>query len=152
MPYETAPRKRRPSWDAQEAHSIQRLPIKLSNGQIKETGRKAAPSAPAQEETDESDSDGAEPLQETRREDVATGARFGRLAVVDVIGTSSRKARIQAAQDQIAGICQDIVSDPENGVRCREGFIAAILTCLLARTYEAPAYIFPPQIINSQPS
>ena len=50
-------------------------------------------------------------------EDVSTGARFGRPAVVDVIGQRSRKARIQGAKEQIAGLCQEILGDPENSVR-----------------------------------
>lgn len=50
-------------------------------------------------------------------EDVSTGARFGRPAVIDIIGNKSRTARIQGAKDQIAGICQEIIADPENSVR-----------------------------------
>jgi nucleolar complex protein 3 len=37
---------------------------------------------------------------------------------VDVVTTKSRKERIHAAKEQIASICQEIVGDPEDGVRC----------------------------------
>ncbi|CAE7127135.1 unnamed protein product [Rhizoctonia solani] len=47
-------------------------------------------------------------------EDVATGARFGRPAVRDIVSQKSRKARIEAAKEQLASICQDIMAEPEN--------------------------------------
>ncbi|KAH9946186.1 nucleolar complex-associated protein 3 [Epithele typhae] len=49
-------------------------------------------------------------------DDVSTGARFGRPAVVDVISQKSRKARVQGAKEQIAGLCQEIMGDPENSL------------------------------------
>jgi nucleolar complex protein 3 len=49
-------------------------------------------------------------------EDVATGARFGRPAVRDIIQQKSRKARIEAAKEQLASICQEIMAEPENSV------------------------------------
>ncbi|KAJ7285869.1 nucleolar complex-associated protein-domain-containing protein [Mycena rebaudengoi] len=115
MPYETAPRKRRPSWEAPADQGIQRLPIKLADGRIQKTGLKLK-QLPTSEDTDDDDSEEEEQEEPYRREDVATGARLGRPAVVDVIGNKSRAARIQGAKDQIASICQDIVSDPENSV------------------------------------
>lgn len=119
MSYETNPRQRRRSWDTEEKKEkgVERLPIKLSDGSILKSGDKVILGA---EESEESDDEFEEeeiiPEQRTRVEDVSTGARFGRPAVVDVIGNKSRKARIQGAKEQIAGICQDIVSDPENSV------------------------------------
>ncbi|KAJ7582746.1 nucleolar complex-associated protein-domain-containing protein [Mycena floridula] len=115
MPYEKAPRKRQVSWDEENNPGVQRLPIKLANGRIKDTGRNQAPVLLTEESSSESEM--GEPAQNpAKKEDVATAARFGRRAVVDIIGTSSRKARIHAAKDQIASICQDIVADPENSL------------------------------------
>jgi nucleolar complex protein 3 len=59
------------------------------------------------------------PEPEPTREDITTGARFGRLSVIDVISHPSRKVRIQNAKEQIANICQEIVTDPENSVSPR---------------------------------
>jgi nucleolar complex protein 3 len=118
MPYETLPRKRRPSWETQADTGIQRLPIKLADGRIEKRGTKSVPLPVPTEESSGSDTDTVEIAKPAvpQREDVATGARFGRPAVVDVVSTRSRKARIQAAKEQIAGICQEIVADPENSV------------------------------------
>ena len=95
---------------------IPRLPIKLANGQIEKTGeREGTVEAPSI-----SDTSGAEEEQGRAppppRNDVATGARFGRPAVVDILTMKSRKLRVQAAKEQVAGICQDIIAEPENGV------------------------------------
>ncbi|EPT05997.1 hypothetical protein FOMPIDRAFT_1026864 [Fomitopsis schrenkii] len=116
MPYEVMPRQRRPSRDPEEKKEkgVERLPIKLSDGRILKSGGKVVLDA---EETEESDDESEEePVPEQKIEDVSTGARFGRPAVLDVIGNKSRKARIQGAKEQIAGICQDIVADPENSI------------------------------------
>ncbi|KAJ7046747.1 nucleolar complex-associated protein-domain-containing protein [Mycena alexandri] len=113
MPYETVPRKRRPSWET-PAEGIQRLPIKLADGRIQKTGTKLK-QLPTSEDTEESEDDEDVP-EEPRREDVATGARFGRPAVIDVVANKSRAARIQGAKDQIASICQEIMADPENSL------------------------------------
>jgi nucleolar complex protein 3 len=117
MPYETAPRQRRNSWEPEENTGVSRLPIKLADGKIQKSKEKvivAAASDSGSEEDEESEGEAMEPP--SRRDDVATGARFGRPAVVDVIGKGTRKARIQAAREQIAGICQEIMADPENSV------------------------------------
>ena len=95
----------------------ERLPVKLGDGSIQSRGHLPLPPSDS-----ESDSELDENLKEQssnlpKVEDVATGARFGRPAVAAVIGTKSRKVRIQLAKEQIAGLCQDIVSDPENSVR-----------------------------------
>jgi nucleolar complex protein 3 len=118
MSYERLPRKRRPSWEPEDETTIQRLPIKSADGRVHQTGGKIAVTntvtQPAEEKSDSDEEHQDQPR--TTREDVSTGARFGRPAVVDVVGNKSRKARIQGAKEQIAGICQEIVADPENSV------------------------------------
>ncbi|KAH9079647.1 nucleolar complex-associated protein-domain-containing protein [Lactarius deliciosus] len=104
MFYEAVPRGRRPSWSEGES-VIDRLPIKLLDGQIQKTGHRP------EENTLESVVE-----HEPPREDITTGARFGRPSVIDVIGTRSRKLRIKLAEEQIASICQEIVADPENSL------------------------------------
>lgn len=114
MPYEVAPRKLHEALNKKE-EGVQRLPIKLQDGRIQKTGKSLAPlRTEAQSDTD--DSDHGPVVQEPIRDSAVTGARFGRLAVVDILENKSRKARIQAAKDQIASICQEVVSDPENSV------------------------------------
>jgi nucleolar complex protein 3 len=114
MSYEAMPRQRRRSWsDSEFEKGVSRLPIKLADGSIKNNVGKVV-----LEESSESSEEEQETFREpdAPRDDVATGARFGRPAVADVVGAKSRKARIQAAKEQIAGICQEIVADPENCV------------------------------------
>ncbi|KAH9484302.1 Nucleolar complex protein 3-like protein [Psilocybe cubensis] len=118
MPYEINPRRLRQ--EPAKPTEIQRLPIKLADGKIQRTGIKAVIPASQEDipsEPEESDSEAEE--RETPRwrvEDVSTGARFGRPAVVDVLKTNSRKAKIDMAKDQIAAICQEILADPENNL------------------------------------
>ncbi|KZT11382.1 nucleolar complex-associated protein 3 [Laetiporus sulphureus 93-53] len=121
MSYEMLPRKRRSSWEPEsdKLEGIERLPIKLADGRIqKSTSRVLLTKGEESAESDEEDATGGVfKIEQTYKvEDVSTGARFGRPAVVDVIGNKSRKARIQGAKEQIAGICQDIISDPENSL------------------------------------
>ena len=123
MPYEVAPRQRRPSWNADDDHNIHHLPTKLPDGRIQKSVSKPTAVHAVDRSDDGTDDDAAEQDQEQaemearyRVEDVSTGARFGRPAVVDIIGNKSRKTRIQGAKDQIAGICQEIIADPENSV------------------------------------
>jgi hypothetical protein len=115
MPYETAPRGRRNSWDPEDT-GVSRLPIKLANGEIQKSKEKVVLDSSSEEEEESEEEPERQPEPVSRRDDVATGARFGRPAVVDVIGKGTRKARIQAAREQIASICQEILSDPENSV------------------------------------
>ena len=117
MAYESAPRKPSSAWEREEQSQIQRLPIKLADGKIKEIGAKPVKSA-ARElvEEESSDEEQDEPPEITRVEDVSTGARFGRASVADVLNTKSRKAKVELAKDQIAGISQEILADPENSV------------------------------------
>ena len=125
MPYETAPRPRRPSWDEGSDDEVQRLPIKLLDGQVKNVGVKLRRTR--EESSEESDDEEAakEPTPEPR-EDATLGGRLGRRSVVDVVTTKSRKERIHAAKEQIAGICQEIVGDPEDSVR-RFCFIGIVI-------------------------
>lgn len=125
LPFETQPRRRRMSWEPKvdKENGIERLPIKLADGRIQKSGSKVILDDSEDSDLD-SDSDSAERQAEPTphpRDDVSTGARFGRPAVVDVIGQKSRKARIQGAKEQIAGLCQEILGDPENSVRPRLG-------------------------------
>ncbi|KAF9052602.1 nucleolar complex-associated protein-domain-containing protein [Panaeolus papilionaceus] len=120
MPYETAPRKRRPSWDGDEGKEVQGLPIKLADGQIKLIGTKVKRPATPSESEEESDHQSkraqAKKQVQNPREDVSTGARFGRPAVVDILQTKSRKLKVEMAKGQIADICQEILADPENSL------------------------------------
>lgn len=88
------------------------LPIKLPGGQVQQTGVREA-LVESDEESDNT-SQHAE-LQEFPRRNVA-GARFGRAAVADIVRIKSRAERLQAAKEQIAGICQEILSEPEQSV------------------------------------
>jgi nucleolar complex protein 3 len=114
MSYEAVPRRRRPSWSDGDV-VIDRLPIKLRDGKIKRTGPKLVIQAQSEEESEENSPERWTEIEPTR-EDITTGARFGRLSVIDVIGNPSKKVRIQLAKEQIASICQEIVADPENCV------------------------------------
>ena len=120
MPYEVAPRQGGREWEeSDEEQGIERLPVKLADGRVVRTGEKILQRTLADssgEESDEGGESGEQAVRPSRAEDVATGARFGRSAVVAVISTSSRKVRIQSAKEQIAGICQEIIADPENSV------------------------------------
>jgi nucleolar complex protein 3 len=128
MPYEQLPRKRRSSWDNDDeagTKKIKGLPIKLPDGTIRQSTKMLVMSDSEQSSDGEyEESTCREP--ETRLEDVSTGARFGRAAVVDVVGKSSRRERVEAAKEQIASICQEILAEPENSVR--ESFPAFIST------------------------
>ena len=114
MSYEAVPRRRRPSWSEGEV-VIDRLPIKLRDGKIKRTGPKLVIQTRFEEDSEE-DPPERRPEPEPTRDDITTGARFGRLSVIDVISNPSRNLRIQIAKEQIASICQEIVADPENSV------------------------------------
>ena len=121
LPFEAQPRRRRPEWEpkTEKDKGIERLPIKLADGRIQKSGSKVVLDASEESGLDtdeESAHEAPASAPPPRFEDVSTGARFGRAAVVDVIGQKSRKARIQGAKEQIAGICQEILGDPENSV------------------------------------
>lgn len=115
MPYETAPRPRRPSWNEDSDNEVQRLPIKLLDGRVKKVGVKIRRTC--EEFSEVSDDKTAKQSTPELREDATLGSRFGRRSVVDVITTKSRKERIHVAKEQIASICQEIVGDPEDSVR-----------------------------------
>ncbi|KAF4615231.1 hypothetical protein D9613_003031 [Agrocybe pediades] len=121
MPYETKPRKLRDVTQDKQT-DVQSLPIKLANGHIQQTGKKAikqdmkSRSPPSDSEDTDSEEEQEKEEPRSRLEDVATGARFGRTAVVDVLQTSSRRQRVEMAKEQIASICQEILADPENSL------------------------------------
>lgn len=124
MPYETAPRISQ-AFQEPKQKRVQRLPIKLTDGRVQELGVKSTIVDSEDSEDDDEEEEESPPVAQSSRkvDDVSTGARFGRAAIVDVITRTSRKARIQEAKNQIAGICQDIISDPESSV-CRH-----VVTC-----------------------
>jgi nucleolar complex protein 3 len=112
--YEIHPRKLRQGGDEErDKHLVPRLPIKLPDGSVKPIGQRrierASESPPIVQAPQRRE---PEPVID----DVATGARFGRLAVIDVIRIESRERRIHTAKEQLASICQDIIGDPENNV------------------------------------
>ena len=117
MPYETSAHTRRHLWNSPKSE-VQRLPIKLPDGRIKGIGTKAITTRTVSSEDEDSMSGPESEPEPTKVEDVSTGARFGRASVVDVLQTKSRRHRIEMAKVQIAGICQDILADPENSVWC----------------------------------
>lgn len=119
MPYETSAHTRRHLLNSPKSE-VQRLPIKLPDGRIKGIGTKAVTTktvAVSSEDEDSMSGPESEP-EPLKVEDVSTGARFGRASVVDILQTKSRRHRIEMAKVQIAGICQDILVDPENNVWC----------------------------------
>ena len=119
MPYETSAHTRHHLWNSPKSE-VQRLPIKLPDGRIKGIGTKAlTPKTVAVPSEDEDSVSRPESESEPLKvEDVSTGARFGRVSVIDVLQTKSGRRRIEIAKVQIAGICQDILADPENSVWC----------------------------------
>ncbi|KZT61823.1 nucleolar complex-associated protein 3 [Calocera cornea HHB12733] len=118
--YEINGRKRRREWEEDDAPKpIGRLPIKLANGQVKRLkdldGRPVP--VPVQEEESSSEEESEEEAQEEERtNNVATGNRFGRPAPAVVLSLPTRAERVQRAKEQIAGICQDVMADPENSL------------------------------------
>ncbi|KIJ44159.1 hypothetical protein M422DRAFT_60254 [Sphaerobolus stellatus SS14] len=106
-------RKPRASAPEERNTKLSRLPIKLPDGRIVDTGERTF----KKDET-ESEEEAPRPIQRPERkvEDVATGARFGRPAVAAILSSSSSRQRLQMAKEQIAGICQDILADPENSL------------------------------------
>jgi nucleolar complex protein 3 len=117
MPYEQVPWKQR-SRDGVSSRTkqIEGLPIKLPDGTIQKSTKMLLVTDSDLSSNEESEEESVPRESETRVEDVTTGARFGRAAIVDIVGKSSRKERVEAAKEQIAGICQDILADPENSV------------------------------------
>jgi nucleolar complex protein 3 len=120
MPYERVPRRPQGTSEAKKDRHVQGLPIKSADGRIHATGKTTAALPSSDEEGSDSDESVEEqeiPVEVNKIEDVSTGARFGRPAVIDVVGNKSRTTRIQGAKDQIASICQEIIAEPENSVR-----------------------------------
>lgn len=117
MPYESAPRQRRPSWGEDSENEVQRLPIKLLDGRVETVGVKLRGNREESSEESENEAASREVIPELR-EDITLGNHSGRRSVLDVVSIISPKKRIHAAKEQIASICQEIVGDPEDGVRC----------------------------------
>ena len=117
MPYETSAHARRHLWSSPKSE-VQRLPIKLPDGRIKGIGTKVitTKTVAVYSEDEDSVSGPQSDPEPPKVEDISTGARFGRVSVVNVLQTKSRRQRIEMAKVQIAGICQDILADPENSV------------------------------------
>lgn len=142
MPYEKSSRSRRP--EPEKSHSsVAGLPIKLANGRVQQTGKVSVGIEDVIPEESSSESEQEYRAPSPPVEDVSTAARFGRIAVVEVLTISSRQKRINAAKDQIADICQDIVSDPENGVSTCHIFLSfAIMTVFPAWATSSIAHFF----------
>lgn len=150
MSYEAVPRRRRPSWSDGEV-VIDRLPIKLRDGKIKRTGPKVVVQAQSEEES-EALSPERWPEPEQTREDITTGARFGRLSVIGVISNPSKKLRIQLAKEQIANICQEIVADPENSVRISDLYLCHCRANeFIARSSTTPSHLLSARGVESCP-
>ncbi|KAF4579051.1 hypothetical protein EYR36_000860 [Pleurotus pulmonarius] len=95
MPYESKPRQLPDAWREEKKDEVESLPIKLADGRIQKTGNKKLQTP--KDDSDESDASSIvnEP-EPPRRDDIATGSRF--------------------AKEQIASLCQEIISDPENSL------------------------------------
>lgn len=118
--YERAQTFKSSAFDVLESRGAEKLPVKLADGKLQKRG--FIPTAKPTSSEDEDEEDEEDQARFPQRgpgpvvEDVSTGARFGRPAVVSVISEKSRKARIQGAKEQLAGICQEIMAEPENSV------------------------------------
>ncbi|KAG9037032.1 hypothetical protein FS842_003385 [Serendipita sp. 407] len=111
QPYELKPRK--PDANQQKGEKlIKRLPIKLSNGKIQQIGAREANTQSDEDSDEESD---PPPVLETPKRNI-TGARFGRASIADILSIESKSTRIQVAQEQLAGICQEILTEPESNL------------------------------------
>lgn len=141
MAYERIPRKRGPSM---ETRHIPGLPIKLSDGRIQATNKVITTPLHPDTEDDESEVDKPSWHDATPVKDVTTGARFGRLAIMDVISIKPRTARVQGAKEQIASICQEILANPENSVCWPNPVsLSGILRFSSVRSSPSSAHLFP---------
>lgn len=134
QPYERIPRTKPAAPKPRDTKELPRLPIKMTDGRVKGTGSRTVANNDPSEHEDESDEEvWAEP-EMPKVEDVTTGARFGRPAVVDVLRIPARKLRVQTAKEQIASLCQEIIADPENNVRLLTAFTATCDTYCIRYT------------------
>ncbi|KAF8311250.1 NOC3p-domain-containing protein [Clavulina sp. PMI_390] len=110
-------KQKKPAYSETET-GAERLPIKMPDGKLKKRGYLPVQEVEGSSDEDDGIEDATRAMEQLAppREDISTGARFGRPAVTAVIGTKSRKARIQAAKEQLASICQEVVADPENSI------------------------------------
>lgn len=117
QPYERMPRSNHEKLKGNDGEpkrkAIARLPIKLPNGQIQQIGIREGSIETSSEEEEVDQVKGA---RHPPKSNIA-GSRFGRTALADVVRIKSKKERLTAAKEQIAAICQDILAEPENGVR-----------------------------------
>jgi len=114
QPYERLPRKVGGIKDTEgKARLVPRLPIKLPSGQIQQTGVRQG-STESSDDGEEPDPPPQKPLKQNKR--YFAGTMFGKASVGDVIRIQPRPERIQSAKEQIAEICQEIMSEPEKGV------------------------------------
>ena len=150
MSYESISRRRWPAWSDGEV-VIDRLPIKLRDGKIRRTGPKLVVQAQSEEQSEDHFPE-RWPEPEPTREDITTGARFGRLSVIDVISNPSRKLRTQLAKEQIANICQEIVTDPENSVRVSDLHLCHCrVNVFIARSSTAASHLLSARGVESCP-
>ncbi|KIM29127.1 hypothetical protein M408DRAFT_16105 [Serendipita vermifera MAFF 305830] len=114
--YEKQPRKMGEATKGMEKKPkvVARLPIKLASGQIQHTGVREGSAETEEDIEDDVELPSVKPPKPTKRD--FSGPRFGRASVADIIRIESRAERIKSAKEQIAGICQDILSEPENGL------------------------------------
>ena len=132
--YERRPRGHQVENEHERRKAIPRLPIKLPGGHIQQTGEREGSLASSVEEEEEP----SRPAESKPKRNF-TGARFGRASVADVVSIRSGRERAQAAREQIAGISQDILSEPENSVcppfsffKCSKSMKLGLLRRLLA--------------------
>lgn len=130
-PFESAPRVLKRSVSTHSTN-VPSLPIKLPDGRIQQTGSRPRPARAPQEESENEPENEDSVSEPQHAEDVSTGARFGRPAVVDVIQKRSRSERLQLAREQIASLCQEIIAEPEINV-CIQQFIITPLNSPYAR-------------------
>ncbi|KAH7103818.1 nucleolar complex-associated protein 3 [Auriculariales sp. MPI-PUGE-AT-0066] len=118
MPYERVPRRKHESSQPRDTKEVPRLPIKMSDGRVQLTGSRtvAKDVSEDEEESQQDEIDAWQMYDAPKVEDVTTGARFGRPAVVDVLRIRSRKHRVQSAKEQIASLSQEVIADPENNL------------------------------------
>ncbi|KAG8897066.1 hypothetical protein FRB99_008473, partial [Tulasnella sp. 403] len=119
------------TWQPEKPLGPARLPVKLADGTIRLTGNR--PAAPEPEHSESSDEEKEPPWAADdhtfggSRDDAATGARFGRPGVMDILSIESRKAKIQRVKEDLATLCQDIIRDPENSI-LKLGFLRRLQT------------------------
>ncbi|KAG8873526.1 hypothetical protein FRB97_006655 [Tulasnella sp. 331] len=94
-----------------------RLPVKLLDGTVKQRGHRPVEAPVASSNEDESDERGEGSKTDEDVTDMEAGPSGSRApSLVEATTANSRKDRVRKAQEEIALICQDIVTDPENNL------------------------------------